>query len=93
MTTIYPTYLTLTLAYISLAVNGTTLGEGTISENDAVTNQYVNLPYPTVTDKDIDSERDFYRSDWFNGRLKELFTSLTLETMNHILYNGSQNFR
>ena len=94
MTTIYPTYLILTLACIwqtSLVVNG--LGGDTISENDAVTNQYINLPYPTVTDEYIAAERDFYRSDWFNGRLKELFTSLTLETMNHILYNGSQNFR
>ena len=96
MTTIYPAYLILTLAciwQISLAVNGTILGEDTISENDEVTNQYINLPYPTVTDKDIATERDFYRSDWFNGRLKTLSRSLTLETMNHILYSGSQNFR
>ena len=93
---VYLNYLILTLVCmceISLAVNGTFPGGDTISDNDAVTNQYVNLPYPTVTDKEIADERDFYRSDLFDGGLKELFLSLTLETMNHILYNGGQNFR
>ena len=93
---IHLNYLILTLTcmwQISLAVSAAILIGDTVSENDAVTNQYVNLPYPTVTNEDIATEHDFYRSDQFNGELKEVFLPLTLETLNHILYNGIQNFR
>ena len=92
----YISYWILTLPcmwHICLALNGTILGGDTISENDPVTNQYLNLPYPTVTDEDIASEQAFYRSDRYNGNMFMIVESLTLEKMNHYLFNGSENFR
>ena len=79
--------------HICLALNGTILRGDIISENDPVTNQYLNLPYPTVTDEYIATEQAFYRSDRYNGNMLTLYESLTLENMNHYLLNGSENFR
>lgn len=79
--------------YICLALNGTILGGDTISENDPVTNQYRNLPYPTVTDEDIAIEQAFYTSDRYNGNMLRFSEPLTLENINHYLFYGSENFR
>ena len=46
-----------------------------------------------MTDEDIATEQAFFRSDRYNGKMIALAEALTLENMNHYLFNGSENFR
>ena len=65
----------------------------TSPQGDAVANQYLHLPYPVVTNADVAGEQNFYKSDRWNGEVMWLYASLTLENINHVLFNGDQTFR
>ena len=63
----------------------------TISQEDIVQNQYISLPYPSVSQDDIGAMKQYY-----NGNQRHLplaiYSSLTLENINHYLFRGENNF-
>ena len=73
----------------------------TLSQNDVVRNQYSNLPYPAVTLKDLNAEKSYYdNKKWIVNvygelRVKPYWVTpgVTLEAINHFLYNGRNDFR
>ena len=73
------------------SLNSETKNGDTITENDLVTRQYENLPYPEVSEKEISQEEQYYKND--DDTLMALFPGNTLETINHYLHQGSENFR
>ena len=73
----------------------------TLTQNDVVRNQYSNLPYPAVTLEDLDVEKSYYDDmRWplnAYGKLRNkpfrVTPGITLEAINHFLYNGRNDFR
>ena len=73
----------------------------TLSQNDVVRNQYSNLPYPAVTLKDLNVEKSYYdNKKWLVNAYGELRVKpywvtpgVTLEAINHFLFNGRNDFR
>ena len=64
----------------------------TLSQDDSVRNQYASLPYPTVTEQHLEREKKYYDSDDFKTPYIRSF-ALTLERLNHFLYNGRNTFQ
>ena len=58
--------------------------------NDPVTRQYESLPYPPVEDNELKNEEQSYKT---NDYPVAFFRSNVLESINHYLHRGKQNFR
>ena len=65
----------------------------TLSQSDMVANQYLNLPYPAVSNEELAEQQTFYKSKAGESYPMRLYPTMTLENLNHFLFNGSQNFR
>ena len=73
----------------------------TLTQSDVVRNQYSNLPYPAVTIEDLNAEKSYYDDmRWpvnAYGKLRNkpfrVTPGVTLEAINHFLFNGRNNFR
>ena len=73
----------------------------TLTQNDVVRNQYSNLPYPAVTLEDLNIEKSYYDDmRWpvnAYGKLRNkpfrVIPGITLEAINHFLFNGRNDFR
>ena len=63
----------------------------TIAENDLVTKQYENLPYPPVTKINLLREEEWYK----NNKEAPILTvkSNTLPKSNHYLHKGNEDFQ
>ena len=62
-----------------------------MDENDRVTKQYENLPYPPVTKKELLVEAERYKDD--QETLMWTAKSHTLQKSNHYLHKGNENFQ
>ena len=68
-----------------------TIDGDTTKEKDLVTKQYENLPYPEVSEDEMLLEEAYFKKG--NTGPLVLFSGLTLETMNHYLFQGGENFQ
>ena len=66
----------------------------TLTKDDIVQNQYSLLPYPSVTEEDLADEKYYYEK-LFSKRRKPYYYNygITLEALNHFLFEGRNNFR
>ena len=64
----------------------------TLSQDDIVRNQYLLLPYPAVTQHSLALEQNHYNSSKRNKPFNTYY-SMALESINHFLYKGSNDFR
>ena len=64
----------------------------TITKEDLVQNQYLSFPYPAVTQEDIQIEKDYYNRKEQVAPFG-ITREITLESINHFLYKGSNTFR
>ena len=64
----------------------------TLSTSDAVTRQYLSLPYPSVSEEQLQAEKNHYLGPNRNDP-HTTYTSLSLEYLNHFLYEGKNDFR
>ena len=64
----------------------------TLTNDDKVKKQYSLLPYPPISRKSLSDERNHYGSIKRNMPFNVYFSS-TLESINHFLYQGRNNFR
>ena len=64
----------------------------TLSTSDAVTRQYLSLPYPSVSEELLQAEKNHYQGPNRNDP-HTTYTSLSLEYLNHFLYEGKNDFR
>ena len=64
----------------------------TLSTSDAVTRQYLSLPYPSVSEEHLQAEKNHYLGPNRNDP-HTTYTSLSLEYLNHFLYEGKNDFR
>ena len=64
----------------------------TLSQTDAVTKQYLSLPYPSVSEEQLQAEQTHYMGPDRNMP-HVTYTTLSLEYLNHFLYQGSNDFR
>ena len=64
----------------------------TLSTSDAVTKQYLSLPYPSVSEEQLRAEKHHYLGPNRNDP-HTTYTSLSLEYLNHFLYEGNNDFR
>ena len=64
----------------------------TLSTSDAVTRQYLSLPYPSVSEEHLQAEKNHYLGPDRNDP-HTTYTSLSLEYLNHFLYEGKNDFR
>ena len=62
------------------------------SQTDAVTRQYLSLPYPSVSEEQLQAEQTHYMGPDRNMP-HVTCTTLSLEYLNHFLYQGSNDFR
>ena len=62
-----------------------------ISEDDIVRSQYKLLPYPPVAEEQLLEEKDFYKRTI--SKTFESYYQLNLESLNHYLYNGRNEFK
>ena len=73
----------------------------TLTQSDVVRNQYSTLPYPAVTLEDLNVEKAYYdNKQWpvraygeIRNKPFRVTPGVTLEAINHFLYNGKNNFR
>ena len=63
----------------------------TLAQNDLVTMQYENLPYPPVTQNELLNEEKWYEND--KETLRWTAKSHALEKSNHYLHKGNENFQ
>ena len=61
------------------------------SEDDIVRNQYKLLPYPPVSEEQLKKEEQFYLEN--RNRMYHNYNILDLESLNHHLYRGQNDFR
>ena len=64
----------------------------TLSTFDAVTKQYLSLPYPSISEEQLQAEKNHYLGPNQNTP-HTTYTSISLEYLNHFLYEGRNNFR
>ena len=64
----------------------------TLSTSDSVTRQYLSLPYPSVSEEQLQAEKNHYLGPNRNDP-HTTYTSLSLEYLNHFLYEGKNDFR
>ena len=62
-----------------------------MSEDDIVRGQYKSLPYPPVPEEELKQEEKFYTENSF--RMYHKIHVLDLESVNHYLYRGQNDFR
>ena len=60
---------------------------------DCVKTQYKMMPYPRVTNDQLDSEKTFYNSRPALRMIHSTSNENDLETINHFLFQGKENFR
>ena len=65
----------------------------TISHDDVVKKQYSSLPYPPVNEYQIELEKIHYMSNYSKQYPFDMYAPITLENINHFLFNGNNNFR
>ena len=63
----------------------------TVSNNDLVQLQYLQLPYPPISYDTIEMEYKYYQSQSSNYPLSTQY-SMKLEYLNHYLYQGKNSF-
>ena len=63
----------------------------TLSQTDAVTRQYLSLPYPSVSEEQLQAEQTHYMGPDRNMP-HVTYTTLSLEYLNHFLYQGRNDF-
>ena len=63
----------------------------TLSQTDAVTRQYLSLPYPSVSEDQLQAEQTHYMGPDRNMP-HVTYTTLSLEYLNHFLYQGRNDF-
>ena len=64
----------------------------TLSQTDAVTRQYLSLPYPSVSEEQLQAEQNHYMGPDRNMP-HVTYTTLSLEYLNHFLYQGRNDFK
>ena len=64
----------------------------TLTKDDIVQQQYALLPYPAVKPGEFEKIRQHYNSDRKNIPMM-IAPAVTLENINHFLFQGRQNFR
>ena len=64
----------------------------TLTQDDKVRNQYLSLPYPSVSKRELTAEWQYYKNRQNTTPYNE-FYAFTLESLNHYLYKGENNFR
>ena len=62
-----------------------------ISDDDKVQNQYKMLPFPPVPEKRLLQEEQHYKTN--SSSMFSYTFQLTLESLNHYLYQGKNHFR
>ena len=73
----------------------------TLTQNDTVRKQYSTLPYPAVSQEDLAQEKEHYKHHKrpvraygeIRSRPAAIPYALTLEAINHFLFNGKNLFR
>ena len=73
-------------------VDETTAYSDTLSQTDAVTRQYLSLPYPSVSEEQLQAEQTHYMGPDRNMP-HVTYTTLSLEYLNHFLYQGRNDFK
>ena len=69
-----------------------TTGSDTLTQDDIVRNQYSSLPYPAVSKRELAAELQHYKNTQNTTPYNTIF-AFTLESLNHYLYKGENNFR
>ena len=64
----------------------------TLTQYDIVRNQYSSLPYPAVSKRELAVESQYYKNKQNTIPYKMIF-AFTLESLNHYLYKGQNQFR
>ena len=64
----------------------------TLSQDDIVRNQYSSLPYPAVSKRELAVESQYYKNKQKTTPYNMIF-AFTLESLNHYLYKGQNQFR
>ena len=73
-------------------VDEATTYSDTLSQTDAVTKQYLSLPYPSVSEQQLQEEQNHYMGP--NRNMPHVtYTTLSLEYLNHFLYQGRNDFK
>ena len=62
-----------------------------LSDDDVVRNQYKFLPYPSVSEKELLLEEAYYQ--WNMSQPYVKYNSWNLESLNHYLFNGKNDFK
>ena len=62
-----------------------------LSDDDVVRNQYKFLPYPSVSEKELLLEEAYYQ--WNMSQPYVIHNSWNLESLNHYLFNGKNDFK
>ena len=68
----------------------------TLTQSDLVRNQYMTLPYPSVSQEDLHKEKIYYDTIYKPGLRKKpwsVSSCITFEALNHFLYKGRNTFR
>ena len=68
----------------------------TLTQSDIVLNQYMTLPYPAVSLKELTNEKNYYDRIYKTGIRKVPYTihsGISFEALNHFLYKGRNTFR
>ena len=73
-------------------VDEATTYSDTLSQTDAVTKQYLSLPYPSVSEQQLQEEQNHYMGPDRNMP-HVTYTTLSLEYLNHFLYQGRNDFK
>ena len=61
-----------------------------VAKKDGVIEQYMALPYPHISERELIREKEYYRE---GKHFRYIHPSLALEELNHYLYKGNQTFR
>ena len=69
-----------------------TMDSDTLTQDDIVRNQYSSLPYPAVSKRELAAELQYYKNTQNTTPYNMIF-AFTLESLNHYLYKGENNFR
>ena len=67
----------------------------TLTQSDIVRNQYMTLPYPAVSQGDLEREKMYYDKIYNTGIRKIPYTisyGISFEALNHFLYKGRNTF-
>ena len=69
-----------------------TRSSDTLTQDDIVRNQYSYLPYPAVSKRNLAGELQHYKNKR-NATLYNIIPAFTLESLNHYLYQGRNDFK